>query len=245
MEKLSEAGSSYGASMGRSGNAVDTEFPVVFEIERLEWVDGAYDQAGAYWGRSDNDYIYRAVGESADAVEEMFIRAKTLSEAKATLIETYPNASIASSANVEVLTAAYLEAALWSTTNERYHDNPEDEAENLNETEYEVAEEMRAHFAVECESFYSKAEHLLSEAEAIHGYSIDQAGYDFWMTQNGHGVGFEDRDLGNLGEELAKIAKTFSTDDVYVGDDDLIHSSHEYRTSAKFAPEEVSTSPTP
>lgn len=227
MDKLSEAGSKYGASMGRSDTTVDTDFPVVFEMVRLEWVDGDYDEGGAYWGHTKNEYIYRAVGESAEAVEEMFIRGKSSSEAKATLLETYANATFAVSADVEVLTSAYLEAALWSSHND--HEDSNDE-ENFLDSKWDVSEEMRAHFAAQCESFYEQAASLLAEAESAHGYSIDQAGYDFWMTQSGSGVDFTDRDLGKIGDDLKKIAKTFSEDDIYIGDDNLIHSSNEYRT---------------
>ena len=64
MYELSEVGGSRGAPMGRSDNIVDTDYPVEFEIERLQWVDGDYDQGGAYWGGGGGEYIYRAEGES-------------------------------------------------------------------------------------------------------------------------------------------------------------------------------------
>jgi hypothetical protein len=40
-------------------------------------------------------------------------------------------------------------------------------------------------------------------------YSEIQAGRDFWFTRNGHGVGFWNRDLGQVGDDLADIAREF------------------------------------
>ena len=218
--------------MGRSDTVHDTDYPVQFEIERLEWVDGDYDQGGAYWGRNKDEYIYRAEGESADAVETMFIRAKSVSEAKARVIERYPNASFSVSSDVEIVAAAYLEAALWSTHNERQDDDFDNESEHLLDSRYEPSEEMRRHFRAECERFVEMAANLLAEAESKHGYDLDRAGYDFWMTQSGSGVSFSDRDLGEVGDKLSEMVRElFSHDDIYVGDDDLIHSSNQWRSA--------------
>ena len=50
------------------------------------------------------------------------------------------------------------------------------------------------------------------------------AGHDFWLTRNGHGCGFWDRDLpGTLGEELSKLAEAAGVLDVYIGDDAHLH----------------------
>ena len=51
-----------------------------------------------------------------------------------------------------------------------------------------------------------------------------QAGYHFWMTRNGAGVGFWDGDYpDDVGERLTKSAESFGTFDLYVGDDGQIH----------------------
>lgn len=232
MRELSNAASAYGAEMGRRNRITDRDFPVVFEIQHLEWVDGGYDQGGAYWGRTKGDYIYRAEGESADAVEEMFVRAHSASEAKAAVLAEFPNASFTSSSDVDIMAAAYLEAALWSSTNDRYEEDPDNETEDLLGSRYEPSDEMRAHFHAICEQFHDKAQPLLDEAEKKYGYTLDRAGYDFWMTQSGSGVSFTDRDLGETGRQLKEIAKTFSEDYLYVGDDDMIHSGNQWRTAA-------------
>jgi hypothetical protein len=51
----------------------------------------------------------------------------------------------------------------------------------------------------------------------------EQAGADFWLTRNGHGAGFWDRGLGELGERLTEAAKASGSSDLYIGDDEGIY----------------------
>ena len=46
-----------------------------------------------------------------------------------------------------------------------------------------------------------------------------RAGHDFWLTRNGHGAGFWDRDLGDLGNRLSDAARASGGSDLYIGDD--------------------------
>lgn len=50
-----------------------------------------------------------------------------------------------------------------------------------------------ASIIADCEAFQARAEALLNLAYDQPGYSEEHAGHDFWMTRNGHGVGFWDR----------------------------------------------------
>ncbi len=43
-----------------------------------------------------------------------------------------------------------------------------------------------------------------------------QVGHDFWLTRNGHGAGFWDRDLGELGDRLTKLAEEFGERYCYI-----------------------------
>lgn len=54
-------------------------------------------------------------------------------------------------------------------------------------------------------------------------YDEMRAGRDFWYTRNGHGVGFWDRALGALGDELSDYATAAGTSDLYRGDDGKIY----------------------
>ena len=229
MNPLSDAASARGADMGRNGNVVDTEFPVNFEAQRLNWVDGAYDEGGAYWGRVDGDHIFRFEGESADTVEKMFVRAKNLTDAKATVVKTYPIAAFEPSADLNALLDGYRDCALWSSSNDRYENDPDNEKEILGDTGYALSGDAEAWFRHECESFFADNEHLIREAITDHVYTLEQAGHDFWLARNGHGADSRDRDIGTVGDKLYQAAKEYSGEDLYVGDDDLIHAHNEYK----------------
>lgn len=51
----------------------------------------------------------------------------------------------------------------------------------------------------------------------------DMVGYDFYLTRNGHGCGFWDHGLGEVGKWLTGIAKPYGEASAYVGDDGILH----------------------
>ncbi|AIA64682.1 hypothetical protein HL10_gp152 [Cronobacter phage CR8] len=53
-------------------------------------------------------------------------------------------------------------------------------------------------------------------------YDHTQAGRDFWFTRQGHGVGFWDRGLGMVGDDLSDAARSFGEKHVFIDDDGLI-----------------------
>lgn len=74
-----------GASMGRPNTLpeIPTQYPVKLHMYALRWVDGDYDEGGAYWGHVHGDHIYRAYGETSHLENvEVFVRAKSRDEAK-------------------------------------------------------------------------------------------------------------------------------------------------------------------
>ena len=228
MRELSDVGSARGAPMGRSDEIHSPEQDVVFEVERLEWVDGDYDRGGAYWGGTKGEYIYRFEGESDAGIETMFVRATSLTKAFDQLKGTYSKASLAESADLSSFVSSYREAALWSTHNSNYDEDPDNEAEMLSDAGYDISPELELKFEADCREFLTQAADLLEQAAEEHGYSIEQAGHDFWLTREGHGAGFWDRGLDKIGDELSDMARTFGQDELYVGDDDLIYSMGSY-----------------
>lgn len=56
-------------------------------------------------------------------------------------------------------------------------------------------------------------------------YDNRRAGNDFWFTRNRHGVGFWDRGLGAVGDELTEAAHAFGECDLYEGDDGRLYLS--------------------
>lgn len=55
------------------------------------------------------------------------------------------------------------------------------------------------------------------------GLAPEQVGHDLWLTRNGHGAGFWDRGLGEIGERLSKAANAYGEVSLVTGDDGLIY----------------------
>jgi hypothetical protein len=112
----------------------------------------------------------------------------------------------------------YIGSMLWSSTDD--NEDPLDE----NYSEDDLSEEAKATAKKDLEDFVKKAGDLIADLD-----DTDVA-HDFWLTRNGHGAGFWDREYtddvdpkGTLGEELSEIAKSFGEQNPYVGDDGLIY----------------------
>lgn len=108
-------------------------------------------------------------------------------------------------------------ALLWSTThgddgNLDDEHGPEDLHPNT-----------AAGFRKDCLEFISAHAEDLIDAEDTFGYTLDQAGHDFSLSRNGHGVGFFDRGLKEIGDRLQKAAREVGEAEAYLGDDGKIH----------------------
>ena len=80
----------------------------------------------------------------------------------------------------------------------------------------------------DCAVFQKLNAELLERAYSEADYDSEKAGRDFWYTRNGHGVGFWDRGLGEIGVALSETCgwKTkFGELDLYLGDDGQIYLS--------------------
>lgn len=116
----------------------------------------------------------------------------------------------------------YLIAALWSSTDD--NGIPLDQGYCVDD----VAESAKKQQLEEITDFlnYCDKHGLLKPLVTLvnqYDYTEQQLGHDLWLTRNGHGAGFWDRDLGELGRQLSNACKTFGSCDVYVGDDGLIY----------------------
>ena len=74
-----------------------------------------------------------------------------------------------------------------------------------------------------CAEFREANAELLEKAEEL-GRTETDCAHDFWLTRNGHGVGFWDRDLGEVGDKLTKACE-YTEVDLYVGDDNKLYIS--------------------
>ena len=113
---------------------------------------------------------------------------------------------------------AYLTCALWSS-----HDISEDGDTNPLDEDFstdDIADEALASLKSEARDFLDMVTEQFPDFDEL---SAEQMGHDFWLTRNGHGAGFWDRGLGEVGDELSKIAKSFGSRYLYVGNDGKIY----------------------
>jgi hypothetical protein len=98
--------------------------------------------------------------------------------------------------NIAEIVKHYLHAALWTEELDSF------DLEDIHANSVAQATE-------DCKSFVEKAGSLLNEINE------EQIGHDFWLTRNGHGAGFWDRGLGEVGDKLTEICKEFKGKDVF------------------------------
>lgn len=111
--------------------------------------------------------------------------------------------------------AAYVECALWSSTDES--GEPLDALYGADD----LAPETLAKMDRELREF----EQLVKDAGIEYREGDSQLGHDFWLTRNRHGTGFWDRGLGAVGQKMTDLARPFGEVDLYVGDDGKIYQS--------------------
>ena len=70
----------------------------------------------------------------------------------------------------------------------------------------------------DCRSFQQSCAHLLEKACEFDHYDMTKAGSDFWYTRNGHGVGYWDRGLGDVGDQLSDESRPYGEVYVYWND---------------------------
>lgn len=121
---------------------------------------------------------------------------------------------------MDTFTRVYIEAALWSST--------DDDGEPMDGIDAELAEETRWQMAEDCTAFQANNANLLSRWYAECGETEERAGHDFWLTRCRHGAGYWDRwssgtPQGKIGNELADKAREYGNVDLYVGDDGRIY----------------------
>ena len=105
---------------------------------------------------------------------------------------------------------AYIEAALWSSTDET--DRPLSIRFHIEDISPECLDQMKK----DCEDFQSQHKDLISCNEGL-------AGCDFWLTRNRHGAGFWDGDWPEHGTMLTEASHAYGEVNLYVGDDNKIY----------------------
>lgn len=157
---------------------------------------------------------------------------------------------------VNEILKGYLEAALW-TEEERLNDergvnndalsSDFDDEEDETESEIRFMKIMRNNLQSKpIESFtredidpnsliqaYLDIKNFITAAgsvavsEALEVGDKFQLGMDFWLSRNGHGAGFFDRNYEH-GDELQNTARSQKEVDLYIGDDNKLHFSNSH-----------------
>jgi hypothetical protein len=212
--RLSKGYTEYGAQMGRMGAKGDPDEALKFRVYQVHLDSGGYDNGGAYWGSGTP--LFRALAEGVDQQVELYLRAEHRLAALQLVLDEYPKARFfrgpADSFGFAEFLQAYITAALWSSTDDS--DVPLDS----NYGPHSLAPETRAAMRADCRKFYDS-----HHAEWAPEWSDEQAGHDFWLTRNGHGVGFWDRDHGDKGDRLSEAARAFGEVYLHVGDNGRIY----------------------
>lgn len=121
--------------------------------------------------------------------------------------------------NLETFLNAYIACMLWSSTDEN--------GEPLDGLDLPLSIEAKRIARDECESFLFASQVLFLGLPEWYGQNdggiYAYAGHDFWLTRNGHGAGFWDRGLGDLGDRLTELCKTYGEQSPVVGDDGYIY----------------------
>lgn len=128
---------------------------------------------------------------------------------------------------VDEFMRGYLVAALWST-NDNSEPNGGDPLDNNCSIE-DIDPASVAGATNDCRAFIKSNWGDLKEyaarrvIDSSQGTVWDYAGHDFWLTRCGHGAGFWDRGLDELGDRLADAARACKEQDIYIGDDGKLY----------------------
>ncbi len=113
--------------------------------------------------------------------------------------------------NYDEFTQAYMEAMLWSETDD--NGNPYDSNYDVSD----FSEEALAQIRIDADHFQKAAN--LDRIQNIENVQ-ELAGHDFWLTRAGHGSGFWDGDWSEpYGAELTELSEKFGEQYIYIGDD--------------------------
>ena len=110
--------------------------------------------------------------------------------------------------DLDTFTIAYIQCALWSTTDESTPEGgyPLDDNYDAEDLTNKALDSIIA----DCDAFQK------DNAEDLSGLDSGYCGHDFWLSRNGHGAGFWDRGYGELGNRLHKAAKVYGECNIYV-----------------------------
>lgn len=115
----------------------------------------------------------------------------------------------------------YVDAALWSTMDNSDESGGQPLDKNYGWKDF-APSAVRA-VKKDCAAFIKSARADLEAARDKYGMDAANAGHNFWLTREGHGTGFWDRGMAEVGERLTEKSKKLGGGDLYVGDDNKLY----------------------
>ena len=124
--------------------------------------------------------------------------------------------SIANDKNHAAMVTGYIEAMQFSTVHNENGEYLED---------YELSEQAYQAAVIACSRFLAVHGEDMETVQKHHNpdYTYSHAGHDLFLTREGHGTGFWDRDIGHYDDIFTKYCEEINVCDPYVGDDNLIY----------------------
>jgi hypothetical protein len=113
----------------------------------------------------------------------------------------------------------YVDAALWSSSD--CHPVTGEILESLEG--FEPSIEFKQKAFSDCHAFWHTHFGLLQTLCIDYNTYWAQHGHDLWLTRNGHGAGYWDRNYGMVGERLTEAATALGEMSLYLGDDLLVY----------------------
>jgi len=113
--------------------------------------------------------------------------------------------------SLDAFAQQYVKTALWLSTDD--NGNPLDDNYDIRS----ISPDSLKIMVDDCSRFQAE------NAVLMEGLEPKQCGHDFWLTRNGHGAGFWDRGLGEIGDKLTAAAEAFGESNIYIGDDGRLY----------------------
>jgi len=115
---------------------------------------------------------------------------------------------------LDTFTQAYINCALWSTNDvsDEHGGDPLDD--NYDVGDFDPA--TLARMVADCKHFQEENEEDITTYLGCRS-PVEMAGQDFWLTRNGHGVGFWDSDWPeDVGKRLTEASEAYGEVYLYV-----------------------------
>jgi len=122
---------------------------------------------------------------------------------------------------IDKIIKGYIDAMLWSSVDS--HPFTGEDLESLED--FETSSQLNGEAFNICLNFYDDNEQdcLLFVEQYQSNYDLWEClGHNLWLTSAGHGVGFWDRGLDELGDRLTEASKKWEKT-AYLGDDQLVY----------------------